>query len=354
MHTGRAMLRRATLFVPSLLLPGFLACSSDTPGAPDGAPPPPPDAAGAADAATDEVCASLRVEFEPVVPTVMLVVDRSGSMRADHGGVTRWEAVYGALMDPAAGIVSQLAEEVRFGLLLYSGHDTDPAATCPILHEVAPALDNAGTIDALYASMQPGEGTPTGAAMAAAGPLLQEVSEPGPKLVILATDGEPDTCDEPSADSSAAARAAVLSATEAAHAAEIETFVIGVGTGVSSEHLQEVANAGQGLPVEGPELAPYYRAVDSAELVAAFTQIINGARGCVFELDSPVPIAPDLAEGEVTLDGVPLDRGTEWELVDQGTLELLGAACEDILAGGDHVVEASFTCPDDSEPPVVD
>jgi hypothetical protein len=341
------MLRRASILFPCLLL----ACSSETTGSPDGGPR--PDARGTPDASAGEVCASLRAEFSPVIPTVMLVVDRSGSMRADHGGVSRWAAVYGALMDPASGIVPRLAGDVRFGLLLYSGHDSNPNASCPTLHEVAPALDNAGTIDALYGAMQPGEGTPTGAAMSAAGPLLGAVTEPGPKLIILATDGDPDTCEAPSEDSSAAARAAVLSATQAAHGAEIKTFVIGVGTSVTSEHLQEVANAGQGLPPAGPDSAPYYRAVDAAQLVDAFTEIIHGARGCVFELDTPLPVDPDLAEGVVSLDGVPLDRGTDWQLIDEGTLELLGAACDAILAGGDHLVEASFTCPED-DPTVVD
>jgi hypothetical protein len=69
----------------------------------------------------------------------------------------------------------------------------------------------------------------------------------------------------------------------------------------------------------------------------------------VFELDKPVD--PDIAQGSVTLDGEPLEAGTDWHLSDGGTLELLGAACDTILAGGDHTVEATFTCPADADAP---
>ena len=39
-----------------------------------------------------DACASVEIEFTPVIPTVILLVDRSGSMVEDFGGVTRFEA----------------------------------------------------------------------------------------------------------------------------------------------------------------------------------------------------------------------------------------------------------------------
>lgn len=341
------MYRRASLLVALL----HLACSDGAGSAsPDAAGPAADAAPGApADAAPAGVCSSLSVHFTPVVPTVMLVVDRSGSMRADYGGPSRWDALYSTLMHPTAGIVTRLADQVRFGLLLYSGHDGDADGPCPTLHEVAPAQDNVAAIDAVYGGMEPGEGTPTGAAIAAATPLIAAVSQPGPKLFILATDGLPDTCGAPSEDSSAQARSAVLSSVGAAHDDGITTYVIGVGPDISSDHLQEVANAGRGLAPGGPDAAAYYRALDADALVDAFGEIIDGARGCVFLLDDPVD--PEIAQGTVTLDGRPLEAGTEWHLRDGATLELLGGACETILAGGDHTVEASFTCPSGGDVP---
>jgi hypothetical protein len=316
----------------------LVACGSEVPGeTPDAGPGPRPDAPP-----TGEVCASLHAAFDPIVPTVMLVVDRSGSMKLDYGGVSRWDALYSTLMAPGTGAVAQLADKVRFGLLLYSGHDGNPSGACPTLRDVGPALDNYAAIDAVYGPSVPGTGTPTGAAMRAAAPALAAVTEPGPKLLILATDGEPDNCAEPSQDSSPAARGEVIAAVQAAHGDDMKTYVIGVGADVSESHLQEVANAGRGLPTGGPDNATYYRALDTASLVAAFDEIISGARGCVFELDGRID--GDVVEATVTLDGQVLDRGTDWQIRDGNSIELLGAACESVLAGGSHVVEATFVC----------
>ena len=48
--------------------------------------------------------------------------------------------------------------------------------------------------------------------------------------------------------------------------------------------------------------------------------------------------------GTVTLDGDELTWGTDWHLLDEHTLELLGDACQAVMAGGEHTVEAYFTC----------
>jgi hypothetical protein len=331
----------------------LLACSSNIGdgGSPDAAPAPDqPDDSDAAPAADGDVCGSLLASFSPIKPTVLLVVDRSGSMKADYGGPTRWDALHDTLMDSGSGIVTQLAGKVRFGILLYDGHDGDAAGACPTLHDVGPAIDNAEEIEALYGTMLPGEGTPTGQAIAAGTPMLAAVDKPGPKLLILATDGLPDTCDAPTEDSSAQARGAVMDAVEAAYDLEIGTTVIGVGPDISAEHLQEVANAGAGLPAGGADDATYYQALDAQALVDAFDDIIDGARGCVFTLDNPVD--PDIAQGVVTLDGEVLEQGTEWKLRNGGAgIKLLGEACEAVLAGGNHEVAATFTCPEEPESP---
>ena len=327
---------------PSLL---FACASNIGDGAGTGDAAPPDEPASDAAPADSDVCGSLQASFSPITPTVLLVVDRSGSMKADYGGQSRWNALHATLMDPASGIVTQLAEQVRFGLLLYSGHDGAPGGTCPTLHEVGPKKNNAEEIEAVYGAMLPGEGTPTGEAVAAATPLLEAVTAEGPKLLILATDGLPDTCDTPTEDSSAIARAAVIDNVAAAYDLDIATYVIGVGPDVSADHLQEVANAGAGLAPGGAASAPYVQALDAQALVAAFDTIIDGARGCTFALDAPVD--PDIAEGVVTLDGEQLVEGTDWKLgPNGGRIVLLAEACDAILDGGDHEVAATFTCPE--------
>ena len=50
------------------------------------------------------------------------------------------------------------------------------------------------------------------------------------------------------------------------------------------------------------------------------------------------------AEGSVTLNGAPLEFGTDWQLVDNDTIELLGGSC-DTLRNTDNVeLQAEFPC----------
>ena len=52
---------------------------------------------GEGSAATTETCADADVKFEAQTPTVLLLIDQSGSMTENFGGTDRWDAVYDAL-----------------------------------------------------------------------------------------------------------------------------------------------------------------------------------------------------------------------------------------------------------------
>lgn len=286
-------------------------------------------------------CPGVEVSLSGVTPTVMLLVDRSGTMNRDFGNTDRWSAVFDTLMDGATGLVKRLDQQVRFGISLYSGRDGN--STCPILAGLPPALGNYGAILDLYRPLDPIEDTPTAPSLSAARATLAAVQDPGPKIIVLATDGEPDTCAVPDPDGLPEARADSVAAAQAAHAAGVDVYVISVGDEVSQAHLQDMANAGVGLPVGGAERAPFYQALDPGALVDAFDTIIGGVQSCTFALDGTVDL-DRASEGTVTLDGTPLDFGTEWRLPDERTLELLGPACDTLLAGGQHQVKAEFEC----------
>ena len=63
-------------------------------------------------------CPLLSVILIPQTPTMVLLVDQSGSMDADFGGATRWEVIRDVLVADGTGIVSQFAGGIRFGLSL--------------------------------------------------------------------------------------------------------------------------------------------------------------------------------------------------------------------------------------------
>lgn len=285
-------------------------------------------------------CPSVVVDTEAVLPLVELLIDQSGSMDEDFGSTSRWEAVEDALVDPDTGVVTALEAQVIFGAALYEG----TGGVCPSLTTVAPALNNYAAIDELFEDNGPGGDTPTGESLIAVTDEITAIKpdpkNPSPLYILLATDGEPDTCVQPNPNEG---QAESIAGAEYAYAAGVETIVLSVGTDIAEEHLQDVANAGAGLPVGGTDNAPYYVATDPEELAMQIETIIGGARTCEFTLDGEVdPTRVD--EGTVTLDGVPLVFGIDWDLLDSDTLILLGDACTTFLNDPDVILVAQFPC----------
>ncbi len=290
---------------------------------------------------TEDACVDVTVEVEPVIPTVMLVIDQSGSMTGSFQGVSRWDAVYETLMGPD-GVVLSLEHRVNFGLALYTsyngfeGGSGFPAGQCPVITGAEPALGNHAALDAIYSPAEPADETPTGDALVAlTGPLA---AIEGPKAFIVATDGEPDTCKQPNPQEG---QQESLDAASAAFALGIETYVLSVGGDVSAMHLQELANAGVGLdPSDG--LAPFYQALSPEQLVVAFDAIIADLISCEFDLEGV--IQGEACEGDVYLNGQLLECGSDWDALDDSTIELLGEACLEVKSGSAATVEAEFPC----------
>lgn len=292
------------------------------------------------------VCASVDVNLDNQTPTVLLLVDQSGSMNAEFGGSDRWQVLRTALMDQQSGIVSTLQADVRFGLALYSGRDG--AAPCPAITSVAPAMNNYDAIDAEYPVPTSAiiDDTPTGESITAAAKILQAVTEPGPKVIVLATDGEPDSCATPDPQTPEAKELAIKAAQDA-FAMGVFTFYISVGNEVSEAHATEMANVGQGYP-RSDSMQRFYLANDQAQLADAFKTIVNGVRTCSFQLSGMVTEGGE-EQGTVTLDGVVLELNDPngWRLSSPTTIELVGKACETVKAGDKntkHHIAASFTC----------
>ncbi|MCA9659859.1 MAG: VWA domain-containing protein, partial [Myxococcales bacterium] len=241
--------------------------------------------AGESESESDtDVCADADVTFEPQIPTVMLLIDQSGSMTSGFGGTNRWDAVYDALLNAQDGIVLTLQEEVRFALGLYTSFNGNDGGECPVITEVPPDLSNYAAIEAVYAANQPEDETPTGESILAVMDTLLNDPAPGDKVIVLATDGEPDTCAEPNPQNG---QGVAVAAAETAFSEGIRTYVISVGNQVSDQHLQDMANAGAGV-MQGDPDAPFYKANDKDALVAAFQEIINGVRDCKLTLDGVV------------------------------------------------------------------
>ncbi len=296
-----------------------------------------------------DMCASVRIEARRVTPNVILIVDQSGSMTADFpGAADRWRGLRNSLMDDT-GLVRELEDTVRFGLALYSARSSEPRGPamgmCPLVTLVDPALSNFDAIDAVYSDEDPIDETPTGDSVDFILDWIGSIPDPSedPTIFILATDGEPDTCEQANPQEG---QEEAIAAVGRAYLAGIRTFIISVGEGtISSEHLQDVANAGLGRRGGDPD-AEFWVAGDDDGLRAALGDIIGGELSCVVELMGRVN--PDEAcEGEVRLNGdevPPCDEENGWVPVDESHIELRGESCERLQNTPGVTLEAEFPC----------
>jgi len=228
----------------------------------------PPDSDAAA-------CMQYEVKFEPKIPTVDLLVDRSTSMYpclgssdmdtfcADHTN-TSWDKLRVSLLD----VVMKLQADVRFGFYTYNGTNATHGNMCPTITKVAPALDNYDAIATSYNSqpwpltMNPTINnqkdkweTPTAASLALVGAELiaDPMASAGDRYIILVTDGAPDYCDDDDplcAPDSVVGKLQSLKATGG-----VTTIVFGLQSKVNdlpSTTLQAFANAGAGEPTMPP------------------------------------------------------------------------------------------------------
>lgn len=302
---------------------------------------------------TDAACIDLTVDLAKVVPTIALLVDQSSSMSASFGGGTRWDVVRDVLMNPDGGVVRSLEGDVVFGLHLYTREGPFPQTfpQCPRVVSVASASGNYQAMADLYYDAGPIQGTPTGESVdrligrrngviGDAGFAAQRT--PGPKVIVLATDGEPDVC--VNGDDEDAGRRVALDAIAAAHAAGIPTYVIGVGGQIGQTRLKEMANAGAGQPIDTGDASPFSTS-DRAEFVGAMNTITFGVRSCVFTLGGQVEPGQE-SRGTVILDDQPLglDDPDGWRLNGPSELEVRGRACNTIKTKPTAKLTVRFPC----------
>jgi len=290
------------------------------------------------------MCGELELTTDRVIPNIMIIVDRSGSMVGDFGGDTRWESVIDALVG-TNGLVRRLDSIARFGLTLYwkPGEDSPSMSDgdmCASTDGVAitESLNNANSIAFGFSSNAPGGFTPTAEAIEAVTNSLLETPPPaGPTVYLLATDGLPNGCNE---KGETVDRNNSVSAVDRAFDLGVETFVLGVN--FDDSHLQDLANAGRGVDSG----ATLWTADNVSELQTALEQIVVQNIPCTVRLTDGTIDTRAACEGEVRLNNEVLacdnaERG--WRVVDGNTIELTGSACQD-WRGGDGNLEAVFPC----------
>jgi hypothetical protein len=343
----------------------------------------------------NQTCASALVRTQKTTPTIVFVIDGSGSMCAPFGQATRWQALRNALLDPMSGLVYRLQNTVRFGATLYDGTidanlalggvdsviQNPPcsllsgvlggkdAGMCPqLLEAMPPALNNAQKIDLAYPQVELGGSTPTDRAMDhVMDALIESRRQQGPDeraqspiYVILATDGAPnDICVNGAGGDGGPQRQGVIRAVDRGAAAGVTTWVISLADGdpTLQAHLDEVAKHGEPLNPNARTFSP----TSPDELIATLAQLLGGAVGCHVALQGTVTAGQECsgtveqdgtalkcceqnAAGAFQCAGMPAASPDGWRLSDPHSIELLGGACAKFLLSSDAVLDARFPC----------
>ena len=236
------------------------------------------------DAGTDAACQMAAYKFVPQIPTVYLLVSRSGSMfhclnatstessgnaiciNSTTNAVDMTNTAWYILKAAIEQVLPQLDSQVRFGFSTIYGTNPASGGMCPseqgmLTDNVAPTLNNAPAIATLYDSLPfPPNSTQVGVKFESPVSLsvgnvttaLTADTDPGAKYILLITNGLPDYCDDSNVlcppDS-------VVWKLQTAAAAGIKTIVFGIQSTLFSLApgvLQAYANAGAGEPTIAP------------------------------------------------------------------------------------------------------
>jgi len=199
--------------------------------------------------------------------SILFVIDGSASMCEVFDGVTRWQALHEALLDPTDGLIVRYQNEVNFGAMIFDGSidlalvaqsvggEPGPACAsavmdpdamdCPHLTMVAPALQNAAAIDAAYPMKEPAGSTPTDKALNIA--VDQAIAEARqPIEIVLITDGLPnDLCTGGLGGDGLVQQQGVIAAADRAATANVRTRAIALSSSsMFAAYLDEVARHG--------------------------------------------------------------------------------------------------------------
>ncbi|UFT99715.1 VWA domain-containing protein [Radiobacillus kanasensis] len=185
---------------------------------------------------------------------VAIILDASGSMKAEQNGKSQMEIAKDAIKE----FVSNLPEKTNVSLTIYgykgSGSDADKELSCKSIKEIYPLKKyNNGEFDKALASVDPKGWTPIASALKQAGKTLEDLkSDANTNVIYLVSDGE-ETCDGDPAQ-----------VAEDLVSTDIKPIINVIGFAVGSEQrkqLEKVAEAAEGR---------YIQANNQQELVSEF------------------------------------------------------------------------------------
>jgi hypothetical protein len=298
----------------------------------------------------DMNCAAVNQGAAPLPPDILILQDRSGSMEwsADAtcmrncGANSRWNQVTAALNQ----VVSTTDTMVNWGLKFFGSSNSCAVTAAP---EVPVGPMNGAAIVAAIGGATTGSPTPTRNGMNAAAAYMATLTDPNPKYLLLATDGEP-TCnpDLPATMMNMTDSAGAQQAVTDAFNMGFKTFVVGIGDTMGAATLDQMAING-GMPQTGAPTS-FYQVTDTASLVAALQTILGRVGSCQFNIGTAPNSMTSVDQIDVFGDGMSIPRdkthtdGWDYSNDAHTAIEVFGPRCDAVKAGTTMNVTVTFRC----------
>jgi hypothetical protein len=190
---------------------------------------------------------------------VLLLLDRSGSMKEYAGLERKWEIAVAAVNS----LVQTFSGQLNFGLMLFSHHPFIAHCSKGAVN-VDPGSSTGNTISSLLSGITPQGDTPLSLSLDEARTYLELNPTGNAQYVVLITDGK-ETCQETWENTPDLAAGKLL-------ASGIKTYVVGFGAEVDPVSLSDTAMAGG--------TGSYYQADDLSQLNQALKQIAGAISCC--------------------------------------------------------------------------
>lgn len=287
------------------------------------------------------MCGAQAFTAEPVAPNMLLVLDRSCSMKDKIDGVKKWDIAVAAINQ----VTTSYAGLLRWGLIMF------PDITKPNCGQVdypVPIGDATETaiqevLTAALVNTDPWfpdgpcvTNIDTAIEQASLDPALYDADKQS--YVMLITDGNQAGCSDAGGDNGTEVLLADM------YSKGVPTYVVGFGSAVGAGQLNMFAEAG-GVPLPGDPM--YYQADDAAELEAAFVDIAGALVSCSFKLDEAPPDWMDVFVFFNDILKIPFDptdmEGWDYDEM-TSTISFYGSYCEQLKNNEVWDIDIVFGC----------
>jgi hypothetical protein len=293
-------------------------------------------------------CDVQEAKVENVPPNLLIVLDRSCSMKNKVGGMTKWQIAVAAISQ----MTTDFKDKIRFGLTLFP-EVGDPAKTgddCPmnggILVPVGPGKE--GEISTLLTNSlavadpnYPDDPCVTNidSAMQQATSEVALDDKDRDSYTLLLTDGKQAGCNLAGGDNGT-----TMLITELYQMRGVATFVLGFGGEVDPAQMNIFAEAG-GVPNSGA--TKYYDAGDQASLDAALKSIAQKTLSCTYTLDSapadPSQIFVFFNNETKVLQDTGHMNGWDYDMA-ANQVTFYGPSCDQLKSGTVTDIDIVFGC----------